>query len=171
MNELERRLESIVAPTLQTMGYEVVRLILLGGREQRLQIMIERIDEGTTGIDDCTAASRTISAVLDVEDPLPGAYTLEVSSPGIDRPLTRAKDFVRWSGHVARIETSEPLDGRRRFKGILLGLDGESVRIRLEEGGEVSLPLGLVQRAKLVLTDTLLAETKRRAEGAPDTRI
>ena len=115
--------------------------------------------------------NRTLSAVLDVEDPIPGAYTLEVSSPGIDRPLTRPKDYVRWAGHVARIETSEPIDGRRRFKGVLLGLEGEDVKMRLEEGGEAKVPLALVQRAKLVLTDELIAETRRLAEGQPAARI
>ena len=170
-SDLEQRLVAIVTPTLEGMGYELVRLMLAGGREQRLQIMAERSDGGTMGVDDCAAVSRTLSAVLDVEDPIPGAYTLEVSSPGIDRPLTRAKDYVRWAGHVARIETDEPLDGRRRFKGVLLGLDGEDVKLRLEEGGEARVPLTKVQRAKLVLTDELIAETRRLAEGGAAARI
>ena len=165
MNELQRRLEAIVVPALEGMGFELVRLMLMGGREQRLQIMVERPEAGTASIEECTAVSRMLSAVLDVADPIPGAYTLEVSSPGIDRPLTRPKDFVRWSGHVVRIETGELLDGRRRFKGVLLGLDGEDVVVRLEEGGEARLPLPLVQRAKLVLTDALFAEARRLAEG------
>jgi ribosome maturation factor RimP len=148
-----------------------VRLMLAGGREGRLQIMAERRDSGTMSVEDCAQLSRTLSAVLDVEDPIPGAYTLEVSSPGIDRPLTRPKDYVRWAGHLARIETSEPIDGRRRFKGVLLGLEGEDVKVRLEEGAETKVPLPLVQRAKLVLTDELIAETRRLAEGLPSARI
>ena len=162
---------AIVTPTLEGMGYELVRLMLAGGREGRLQIMAERRDSGTMSVEDCAQLSRTLSAVLDVEDPIPGAYTLEVSSPGIDRPLTRPKDYVRWAGHIARIETSEPIDGRRRFKGVLLGLEGEDVKVRLEEGGETKVPLPLVQRAKLVLTDELIAETRRLAEGLPSARI
>ena len=171
MKELERRLEAIVVPALEGMGFELVRLMLMGGREQRLQIMVERPGAGTATIEECTAVSRTISAILDVEDPIGGAYTLEVSSPGIDRPLTRPKDYSRWSGHLARIETAEPLDGRRRFKGVLMGLDGETVLVRLEEGGEARVPLSLIQRAKLVLTDALLTEARRLAEGHATTRI
>jgi ribosome maturation factor RimP len=162
---------AIVTPTLEGMGYELVRLMLLGGREGRLQIMAERRDNGTMSVEDCASLSRTLSAVLDVEDPIPGTYTLEVSSPGIDRPLTRPKDYLRWSGHMARIETSETIDGRRRFKGVLLGLEGEDVKLRLEDGGEAKVPLALVQRAKLVLTEQLIAETRRLSEGQPAARI
>ena len=116
-------------------------------------------------VEACAIISRALSAVLDVEDPIPGAYTLEVSSPGIDRPLTREKDYTRWTGHVARVETVLPIDGRRRFKGTLLGLEGGAVKLRLEDGKETQVPLSAVTRAKLELTDALLDEHRRVQEG------
>lgn len=168
MTERERRIEAIAAPAAEGLGFDLVRVMLAGGpREARLQIMAERKDGRTMTVEDCAVLSRNLSAVLDVEDPIQGAYVLEVSSPGIDRPLTRRKDFERWAGHVARLETAEPIDGRRRFKGVLLGLDGDDVRLRLDEGQETRVPLPRVQKAKLVLTDALIAEA-RRAESAPD---
>lgn len=103
---------------------------------------------------------------VDVEDPIPGNYTLEVSSPGIDRPLTRPKDYARWAGHIADFETSLPVEGRRRFKGTLLGLDDGLVRLRLEDGKEAVVPLEVVTRAKLELTDRLIEEHRLAAEGA-----
>ena len=115
------------------------------------------------------ALSRALSAVLDVEDPIPSAYTLEVSSPGIDRPPTREKDYVRWAGHVARVETTQPIEGRRRFKGTLLGLENGTVRIRLDDGKEADMPLSQISRAKLELTDALLDEHRRAQEGAEQT--
>ena len=171
MTELERRIEGILSPAVEGLGYELVRLMLAGGdRDGRLQLMAERRDGVAMTIDDCERLSRTVSAILDVEDPIVGTYTLEVSSPGIDRPLVRRKDWERWIGHVARIELDEPLDGRKRFKGVLLGLDGELTRVRLEDGAEVRLPLARVARAKLVLTDALIAEagkTKAIGDGEP----
>jgi ribosome maturation factor RimP len=170
VTELERRIEGIVGPAAEGLGYEVVRVMLAGGRDGRLQIMAERSDGGTMTVDDCERLSRTVSAILDVEDPIDGAYTLEVSSPGIDRPLVRRKDWERWSGHVARVEMVEPVEGRKRFRGVLLGLEGEDARLRLEDGAEVHLPLSGVARAKLVLTDALIAESSKMAtanDGAP----
>ena len=108
---------------------------------------------------DCEAISHQLSAVLDVEDPIPGAWSLEVSSAGIDRPLTRAKDWNRFSGHLARAETAAPIDGRKRFSGIVLGADETAARLRLDDGNEVALPLADIRRAKLVLTDALIAAT------------
>ena len=104
-----------------------------------------------------------------MEDPISGAYTLEVSSPGIDRPLTREKDYVRWTGHLARFETAQPIDGRRRFKGTLLGLEAGAVRLKLEDGKEAQLPLAAVTKAKLELTDALLDEHRRAHAGAEPT--
>jgi len=117
-------------------------------------------------VEDCANVSRALSAVLDVEDPIPSAYTLEVSSPGIDRPLTREKDYVRWAGHIVRVETLEPVEGRRRFKGTLLGLEAGGVRMKLDDGKEAVVPLSTVSRAKLELTDALLEEHRRAQEGA-----
>ena len=171
MTELERRIEDLLGPAAEGLGYEIVRVMLAGGgRDGRLQVMAERRDGGPMTIDDCERLSRTVSAILDVEDPISGAYTLEVSSPGIDRPLVRRKDWERWIGHVARIELLEPLDGRKRFKGVLLGLEGDDVRVRLEDEAEVRLPLSRVARAKLVLTDALIAENSKMtvaADGVP----
>jgi ribosome maturation factor RimP len=169
VTELERRIESLVGPAAEGLGYELVRVMLAGGaRDGRLQIMAERIDGAAMTVDDCERLSRSVSAILDVEDPIAGAYTLEVSSPGIDRPLVRRKDWERWTGHLARIELGEPVDGRKRFKGVLLGLDGEDVRVRLEDGAEVRLPLTSVTRAKLVLTDALIADSAKMAgDDAP----
>jgi ribosome maturation factor RimP len=131
--------------------------------------MIEPSDGRPMDVEDCATLSRALSAVLDVEDPIASAYTLEVSSPGIDRPLTREKDYVRWAGHVARVETTQPIEGRRRFKGTLLGLENGTVRIRLEDGTEADVPLSQISRAKLELTDALLDEHRRAQEGAEPT--
>lgn len=157
-----------MSPTIVGMGYELVRVAMSRGGGT-LQIMIEPADGRPMDVEDCATLSRALSAVLDVEDPLPGAYTLEVSSPGIDRPLTREKDYVRWAGHVARVETTQPIDGRRRLKGTLLGLENGTVRLKLDDGQEAQVPLALVLRAKLEMTDALLDEHRRAQEGAEPT--
>jgi len=167
VTDLLRRIEDIVAPTIVGMGYELVRVAM--SRGGTLQIMIEPSDGRPMDVEACATLSRALSAVLDVEDPISGSYTLEVSSPGIDRPLTREKDYVRWAGHVARLETAEPIDGRRRFKGTLLGLEGGTVRLQLDDGKETQVPLATVTRAKLELTDALLDEHRRAQEGAEQT--
>ena len=164
MTELLRRIEDIVAPTIVGMGYELVRVSKSRGGGI-LQVMIEPADGRPMDVEACAVVSRALSAVLDVEDPISGAYTLEVSSPGIDRPLTREKEYTRWTGHVARMETALPIDGRRRFKGTLLGLEGGAVKLRLEDGKETQVPLSAVTRAKLELTDALLDEHRRVQEG------
>ena len=151
------RLQAIIAPTVSAMGYEIVRVQLSGGRRPVLQVMAERVDEASMTVDDCADISRTISALLDVEDPISGAYHLEVSSPGIDRPLTRLRDFERYAGFEARIETRALIDGRRRFKGVLKGVAGETVRVEIEGGVLAEVPFGGILRAKLVLTDALIA--------------
>jgi len=165
LTDLLRRIEDIVAPTIAGMGYELVRVAMSRGGGT-LQIMAEPADGRPMDVEDCATLSRALSAVLDVEDPIASSYTLEVSSPGIDRPLTRAKDYVRWSGHVARLETVEPIDGRRRFKGTLLGLADDRVRLRLDDGKEAAVPLASVTKAKLELTDALIEEHRRAQEGA-----
>lgn len=158
------KVKALIEPVVEDMGYELVRVTFGGGERPTLQIMAERPD-GTMNVEDCADLSRELSALLDVEDPVPSDYVLEVSSPGIDRPLTREKDYTRWAGHLLRVETSVPMDGRRRFKGRLLGLDNGAVHIRLDEG-DVALPLSDIQKAKLVMTDELIAEAGRRNDGA-----
>jgi ribosome maturation factor RimP len=154
-NEITR----IIEPPLDAMGYRLVRVALIGARQATLQVMAERRDEAAMTVDDCAQISRSISALLDVADPIAGAYTLEVSSPGIDRPLVRPEDYDRFAGFAARIELSAPHDGKKRFRGRLLGRVDDHVRLTDDTGetGEVRLPLAAIQRAKLELTDDLLA--------------
>jgi ribosome maturation factor RimP len=154
------RVESIIAPAIEDMGYEIVRVIFSGKQKPVLQVMAERADRAAMTVDDCAEISRTVSALLDVEDPVQGAYTLEVSSPGIDRPLTRRRDFDRFAGFEARLETHAPVDGRKRFRGRLLGTADDMVRLTPADGPagqELALPFGAIKKAKLVLTDELLA--------------
>jgi ribosome maturation factor RimP len=151
----------MIEPALAAMGYRLVRVLMTGGRRVTLQVMVERLDDLPITHDDCAEISRSVSALLDVSDPIAGAYTLEISSPGIDRPLVRAEDYDRFSGFEARIELAVPVNGQRRFRGRLIGT-GEGVIRFLTEEGEVRLPLGAVVRAKLVLTDDLIATRQRR---------
>jgi len=157
------RIETLIAPSLEAMGYRLVRVAVTGGRRaQVLQVMAERMDERPMGVDDCTEVTHTVSALLDVADPIEHTYLLEVSSPGIDRPLIRREDYERFQGHEAKLELTAPIEGRRRFRGTLLGIEADRVRLNL--GAEVvELPLARIQRAKLVLTDELLAAQQRRA--------
>lgn len=141
------------------MGFDLVRVAVLGRQLPTVQIMADRADGAMISVEDCQAISRAVGAVLDVNDPIPGAWTLEVSSAGIDRPLTRAKDWTRFAGHLAKAETNLPIDGRKRFSGVVLGADAEAARMRLDDGSEVVLPLADIRRAKLVLTDALIAAT------------
>ena len=154
----------IIEPSLEAMGYRLVRVALIGAQRPTLQVMAERNDETAMTVEDCAQISRSISALLDVADPIAGAYTLEVSSPGIDRPLVRPEDYDRFVGFEARIELDEPLDGRKRFRGRLLGRAEEHVRL-VGEAGEVRLPLAAIVRAKLVLTDELVAPAQPKPAG------
>jgi ribosome maturation factor RimP len=156
---LEARLASIIAPRLEAMGYELVRVAILGRDRPTVQVMADRADGSLITVNDCEQISHDVSAAIDVEDPIPGAWTLEVSSAGIDRPLTRVKDWNRFLGHLARVETFVPQNGRKRFSGIVLGADEADARLRLDDGTEVTLPLADVRRAKLVLTDALIEAT------------
>ncbi len=162
---IDRRLARIVAPTIEGLGFDLVRIRLMSGRRSTLQIMAERPDGGIE-VEDCATISRAVSAVLDVEDPISGEYVLEVSSPGIDRPLTRLKDFERYEGYEARLETEELIDGRRRFKGELRGVEADEVLIEIPEG-VVGLRFDWLTDAKLVLTDALIAESlaARKEQG------
>lgn len=156
------RIAALVEPSLAAMGYRLVRVALTSGRRATLQIMAERQDDVAMSVEDCAEISRSLSALLDVADPIAGSYLLEVSSPGIDRPLVRAEDYDRFAGFEARIELAEPLAGRRRFRGRLLGTHENDVRL-LTETGEVCLPLAAVQRAKLVLTEALIAAAQSKS--------
>jgi ribosome maturation factor RimP len=154
------RIERLLGPSLQAMGYEIVRIVISGKHRPTLQVMAERSDGRPMTVEDCADISRQASAILDVEDPIRSSYTLEVSSPGLDRPLTRPKDFERFAGYEARLETRQPIDGRRRFTGRILGIEGETVRLK-DEAGEIALPYGQIHKARLVLTDELLKNAAR----------
>jgi ribosome maturation factor RimP len=163
------RVAAIVEPVLGDLGFRLVRVRLTGLNGLTLQIMAERPD-GTMSVEDCEAASRGLSPVLDMEDPIEHAYNLEVSSPGIDRPLVRPSDFTRWAGYEAKIDMTAPIDGRRRFRGVLRGLEDEAVVVeRLDAGPDevarVLLPLNELAEAKLVLTDALVSETLKRSKA------
>ncbi len=153
----------MVAPTLLDMGYELVRVSVLGRDTPTVQIMADRTDGSLIGVADCEAISHAVGAVLDVDDPIPGAWNLEVSSAGIDRPLTREKDWNRFSGHLARAETNIPIDGRKRFAGTVMGASDGFGRMRVEDGSEVALPLAEMRKARLVLTDALIAASAQMA--------
>lgn len=157
----DARVESVITAAIEPMGYDLVRVRLSGGHQPTLQVMAERRDGEGMSVDDCELISRALSAHLDVEDPIPGAYTLEVSSPGIDRPLTRTQDYARFAGHEAKVELREPVEGRRRFRGRILGLADDQVRIALPEG-EVIVPFASISAAKLVLTDELIAASNKK---------
>lgn len=146
----------LIEPSLAAMGYRLVRVLMTGGRRATLQVMAERLDDLPITHDDCAKISRSVSALLDVVDPIVGAYTLEISSPGIDRPLVRAEDYDRFSGFEAKIEVMMPIDGRRRFRGRLIGTAEGAIRL-LTVAGETQLPLDTVVRAKLILTSDLMA--------------
>ena len=149
-------LEPILAPVIEAAGFRLVRLRLMGGKTKTMQIMAERPD-GTMNVEDCAVLSHALLDFIEAENPIEGDYELEVSSPGIDRPLTRLMDFARYAGHEAKIELAAPLDGRKRFRGKLLGLDGTDVTMETQ-GARVSFPFKGIAEAKLVLTDELIAE-------------
>ncbi len=141
------------------MGFELVRVVVLGRERPTIQVMADRADGAQITIEDCQLISGDVSAAIDVDDPIPGAWTLEVSSAGIDRPLTRVKDWNRFAGHLAKVDTFVPQNGRRRFSGIVLGADEAAARLRLDDGVEVAVRHPDIRRAKLVLTDALIAAT------------
>lgn len=162
--DLISRIEAILAPTAEAMGFELVRIRYGGGTRPVLQIMAER-ENGDMSVEDCAELSRTVSALLDVEDPISDEYVLEVSSPGIDRPLTRPKDFARYTGHLAKLEVAPPVQGQRRFRGQLAGLTGPAedvLRLVPDAGDAVEIPLAQITKAQLVLTDALIAESLKR---------
>ena len=154
----------MVAPTIESMGFEVVRILLTGAQRPTLQIMIERQDHKNLVVDDCAAVSRAVSAILDEKDPIESEYSLEVSSPGIDRPLTKPEHFSRFSGYEAKIETSDSIDGRKRFKGKIIALKDDNTILFLMDEKEYSIPFDSVSKAKLVLTDELWNEYVANAQ-------
>lgn len=167
----EERIAGTVSALAQDMGYEIVRVRIIGSGRPVLQVMAERAD-GTMTIEGCEELSRAVSAALDVEDPIAGRYTLEVSSPGIDRPLTRPKDFEAWAGHLAKVEMQAPVAGRKRFRGLLDGYADGEVRIAVEIEGYsepqvVGLPFDDVHDAKLVLTDDLIKQSLKAGKAPP----
>jgi ribosome maturation factor RimP len=163
------RVAAIVAPVLTGLGYRLVRVRVSGAQGCTVQIMAERAD-GSMAIEDCEAASRALSPVFDVEDPIDREYRLEISSPGIDRPLVRRSDFERYAGHEAKIEMTFAQDGRKRFRGIVTGVEGEAAKLRRKDAAEgeaadVLLPIADMAEARLVLTDELVRESLRKGKS------
>ncbi|MDE2465831.1 MAG: ribosome maturation factor RimP [Alphaproteobacteria bacterium] len=157
------QLQDLMEPVVDAAGFRLVRLRLMGGKTKTLQVMAERPD-GTMGVDDCAELSRALSAFLDEEDPIEGEYNLEVSSPGIDRPLTRITDFARWAGHDARLDlVAADQAGRKRYRGTLMGLEGNNVALEVQ-GERVIIPFAAIADAKLVLTDRLIEDDLKARE-------
>ncbi|QHI95172.1 ribosome maturation factor RimP [Aristophania vespae] len=156
LSGLEAQIADRIAPTLVDLGYELVRLSVLGHETPTVQVMADKADGSLISVDDCEQISHAVGAILDVDDPIPGAWTLEVSSSGIDRPLTRLKDWERFTGHLAKAEMDVALNGRKRFAGIVMGVKDDSAVLRLDNGEEALLPLSEMRKARLVLTDELI---------------
>ena len=156
-------LEPVFEPVIEKAGFKLVRLRVMGGANKTLQVMAERPD-GSMDVEGCAILSHVLLDFIEAEDPIEGEYELEVSSPGIDRPLTRLMDFSRWSGHEAKIELTLPIDGRKRFRGTLLGLDGQDVMIRAVNA-DIKFPFRAIANAKLVLTDKLINEDLKARSG------
>lgn len=162
-------LTKLIEPEAHALGFALVRVAMFGGKsDPTLQVMAERPDTRQLDLADCEALSRRLSDVLDEADPIEHEYRLEVSSPGIDRPLTRLSDFADWAGFDARLRLAEPQDGRKQYEGRLLGVDGEAVRIHVERAGEVSVPFARIASAKLLLTDALIRATAPLSSDGAD---
>lgn len=167
MSDPAHKVEQMITPVAADMGYDIIRVSYGGGRRPVLQIMAERSTDGSMSVLDCEKLSREISALMDVEDPISGEYVLEVSSPGVDRPLTRAKDFQRWLGFDVKIEMQNLVADRRRFKGKLLAFDGATITVETDED-TVELPFDELAKAKLLMTDNLLdAMQKLKEQNQP----
>ena len=157
---MDKKLAELLNPILEDLGFEMVRVRLSNGNPSTLQIMADRLD-GQIGVDELAEINTSVGTILDVEDPIPENYTLEISSPGIDRPLTRKKDFDSFQGFEAKIETTEPIDGQRRFRGVLAGVNNDEVLINLEEG-TIGLKFTWLSEARLVLSDDLIKKMLRK---------
>ena len=166
MRVYDERLEQLLTPAIELAGFEMVRIRMTGSTTKTLQVMAER-EDGTMTAEDCAALSRAISELLEEKDPIDGQYTLEVSSPGIDRPLTRLKDFERWDGFEAKIELNQAVENQKRFKGHLAGIEDDNVLFDIEGEDDTALiPFELIHTAKLVMSDDLIAESLRRSKAA-----
>ena len=163
LTEQERRILALVTPVAESLGMEIVRLRIMGGKRPHLQLMAEKAGGAPTDVEDCARLSRAIGPVLDDADPIKEAYALEVSTPGIDRPLTREGDFARWTGHAAKVELARPIDGRRRFTGIITGEDENGAHLELDDETELVAHVHEMSRASLILTDELIEAA--RASG------
>lgn len=169
MAAIERTIAALIEPAVAAAGYELVRVKVTGRETKTLQVMAERPDK-TMSADDCARLSRALSPLLEEKDPIEGAYRLEVSSPGIDRPLVRLKDFEDWRGYEARIDLDRMIEGRKRFKGVIAGVDGDNVCLDIEGETQTALiPFDRIEAAKLVLTDDLVRESLRAAKIAATT--
>jgi ribosome maturation factor RimP len=167
LTQQENRLADLIEPVVEATGFELVRVRVTGGRTKTLQVMAERAD-GTMTAEDCATLSRALSPVLDAADPIEGGYTLEVSSPGIDRPLVKAKDFEAWRGWPAKLELNRLVEGRKRFSGVVAGMDEGKVAFDIEGENETALfPLEWIANAKLVLTEELIRKSLKAGENAP----
>ncbi len=178
---IDARIATIVEPEIEAMGFRLVRVRLSGANGLTLQIMAERPD-GMISVGECESISRAIGPILDVEDPVDSAYHLEISSPGIDRPLVRISDFESWTGYVAKLETRQLINGRKRYKGTIISVDGENITFRRvvdkdDETPEFTLPIGEIQEARLILSDELINEALKRdkelrkANGIEDNKL
>ena len=166
ISQQEAQVLSLIAPIAAELDMEIVRVRLSGGRRPSLQVMAEKAGGAHTDVEDCAALSRAMSPVLEADDPISGAYVLEVSTPGIDRPLTRKGDFGAWQGHLAKVELATPLDGRRRFQGVITGEDDDGVHLELEDDTELVAAVHELSKASLVLTDALIEDARQRG-GLP----
>ena len=162
-SETEKRILEMIEPEAAALGLDIVRVNVTGGRHPVLQVMAEHPD-GAMNVEDCARLSRRVSPMLDEHDPIVGRYTLEVSSPGIDRPLTRAKDFAEWVGHEVRVEISMPVDGRRRFHGFIAAEKDGLVTLDLKDGATAEIPVSEMVKARLVLTDALIDAAQARGQ-------
>lgn len=166
MSVLEERIEKLVAPAIAAAGFELVRIRMTGKETKTLQIMAERPDH-TMSAEDCAGLSRALSPILEEADPISGSYRLEISSPGIDRPLVRLKDYHDWQGYEAKLELDRMIEGRKKFKGVLAGVDGENICLDIEGEEETALiPFAWIMTAKLTLTDELIRESLKAAKDA-----
>jgi ribosome maturation factor RimP len=164
-NPVEERVIALIEPTAAGLGYRIVRVRLSGNRRKRLQIMGERVSDGQMGIDDCGRLSRALGPVFDLDDPVDGEYDLEISSPGIDRPLMRIEDFERFVGFDAKVETAVPVNNQRRWKGAIAAVNGDEITLTTDQG-EAKLKFSALSDARLVLTDKLIEDDLRRAKAA-----
>lgn len=166
-SQQEHRILALIEPVAADLGMEIVRVRVSGGRRPGLQVMAEKSGGAPTDVEDCAKLSRAIGPVFEAHDPIDSAYTLEVSTPGIDRPLTRPGDFARWAGHLAKIELAAPLDGRRRFQGVIAEEAEDGVHVTLEDETELIAHVHEMTKASLVLTDELIADTQSRGNLPP----